>query len=245
MKINPIIGSLMLSTATVIGVQNSFADDRVDVPKLIKNLNQDLNQDKTITKEQESAGKLFQEIKSLTSPQQLELLTKSAQALLKLSNDSNHHITYVNWLEQQIGKYSDKQEIKNILDNAIKEELYTIAKGGHHTSLQNTVVKPLLHTYTKLAKHNGSEPHVLKKTLEGLIDFQYFSYFRLDYKKNEELHPDFLILFDIVTSSINKLKDSSEKENLKMQVLHAVPLGPHSPLRMYRKGEGEKEIFCP
>ncbi len=227
----------MLSTAAVISVQNLSADDRVDIPKLIKKL----NQDKTITKEKESTGKLFQEINNLTSPQQLELLTKSAQALLSLSNDSNYHITYVNWLDKQIDKYSDKQEIKNILESAIKEELYTIAKSGHYTLLQNTVVKPLLNTYTKLAKHNDSEPQVLKKTLEGLIDFQYCSYFYLDYKKNEELHPDFLILFDIVASGINKLKDSSEKENLQMQVLYAVPLGPHSPLRMYRKGEGEKE----
>jgi len=203
MKITPLMGSFILGAATLIGAQNISAQDKSDLTQASKNTT-----------------------KSDFNP----LLIKTAQFISELSkNNATYHKNYVSWLVKQIDnsildELPDRKEKQKILEAAAREELYVVARIEKNPLLQAELIKPLVKSYIKLAKQNNLNPAFLKKNIEALIEFQYFSYFYLDYSKEEELHPDLLVLFDTITDSIHKVQNIKDKTSLRMQIATTMPL---------------------
>ena len=203
MRITPLIGSFILGATTLIGAQNASAQDKADSTQASKSIAQDdFN----------------------------PLIIKTAQFISGLSgNNSIYHKNYVSWLVKQIDnsvldELPDRKERQKILEAAVREELYVVARIEKNPSLQAELINPLVKSYIKLAKQNNSDPAFLKKSIEALIEFQYFSHFYLDYSKEEELHPDLLVLFDTITDSINKVQNAKDKALLRKQIITTMPL---------------------
>ncbi len=207
-----------------------IAVNNINILKDQFSFNQNMPQVKDLVNPKNVLSLFKQEFsKNITSAKELRSLIGLTRLTSELSdNNINYYKSYVNWIEKQIDnpivqKLSDKKEIQDILESALMEELYTLAKSGYKTDLQSEVIRPLVKAYTKLTKQSNSDPDFLRKNLGTIIDFQYFSHFYLDPPGQEKLHSDILDLFDMVTGNINNVQNAKDKASLRMEVASAIP----------------------
>ena len=142
-------------------------------------------------------------------------------------SDTEYHKSYVNWLQRSIDDISpatpNKTEKKGVLVTALENELNAIAKAGDHVPLQETMIKPLIDTYSKLINKNDIEPESLEHNIDCLVKLEYFSYYHLNSQAQEEPRRKLLALFDTLAEKVDRVQNEKDKSSLKMQLLTAVP----------------------
>ena len=172
--------------------------------------------------------------KNITSAIELQSSIQTAQSISDvLGSNISYHKGYINWLEKQIDnpvlqKLPNKEEIENMLEDAIIEELFTLSEKDKNDSLQVEIIRPLIKAYIKLTKQSNSNSSFLKKNLQALVDFQYFTSrnFSIDnflINCREKTHDDLLALFNSITNNTNKLSDKKERAHFRMEVVFTLP----------------------
>ncbi len=181
--------------------------------------------------------------KDITSSKELQTAIQTAISTSRLPGvGSDYHVSYINWLEKQADnplllKLPNRKEIQNILELALKEELYTTANSNSKI-LQSETINPLVKTFTKLAKQRNVDAEI--PDLQAIIDFQYFSHFYLNFAEQEKLHPHMLTLFDATTEGINNLRNKEDKTSLRIQILTTLPfVNSYPPDSIVEKLGGE------
>ncbi len=168
-----------------------------------------------------------------SSPNRIELLVKTSEALLHLSwTDLNKNaITmesnklYVNWLVKQTDnsmkdRSKDNLERQKVIEYAIRNE---IANHRIVPTLRGEQFKILIDKYTELANHNISNKEFLSNalgTFTYLRDYTYSYYSELSDKRKKDLEDASLSLFYLACSGIEKLPDSTNKKRLKADLLN-------------------------
>ncbi len=168
----------------------------------------------TILDTRKSCGEFFNNLKRLEKftdeTKSTEALIKGCFVLLEFSrNERENHKAFIEWLNTQTKKSinnKSSKEKQKVLESAMREELYNVAKTFNHLELSKSLVIP----YTKLIRENNSNIAFLKNALRSYNQFKAY--------ENKEINDNAIGLFDSVVDGLPKLSTNEQKE-LKAQIL--------------------------
>lgn len=163
--------------------------------------------------------------KDIASTKDLQSQIEIARFISEFArNDIDYHKSYISWLGKQVNnpllqKLQDKEEAYNILESALIDELCILNTSHNRALVKKETLKPLIQSYTKLAKQSSGEQAFLRKNLQAFVDFEYSSYLYSE----EGIPSDLLTLFDTITNNINNLKNKDTRTSLRLEVASALP----------------------